>query len=171
MKKILPIVITIILVAAGYYYFKLGGTEDIQFQFVEGENITIQAVHYEGRYSSNELEEIFVKMRDLSLEKELPLVVVNEGSDTEARELSQWIGVMLNEGDTVAEGLIFRNFSNINAVETVINAHNMVMPRPEDVLEKATEFAQSDGLTLSEFTIEIYYKEDSLKVLFPVERK
>jgi hypothetical protein len=54
-------------------------------------------------------------------------------------------------------------------LETIITAHNLVMPKPNEVIEKAKGYASKNDLTVDgRRSIDIYQGNRSLRILIPL---
>ena len=159
---------SLISILAGYYiYTSLGGNKDIVFSKEEREFV-IQGEQYEGDYNSKKVENIFEQARKRAEKLGGKLAVVNYGSDVEAKQVSQFIGVILiNEGQKLeANEFEIRSLEPLYVIKAKIEAHNLVMPKPGFVRSEANEFDAKSQEPLSDTTIEIYSSERELHVYF-----
>jgi len=168
LKRITIIVITLLIASTLYIlYKKLGGDQPIVFDISGQKSFTIVGALYSGNYNDRKVEELFVKARTLIENGTLSgdVAVINYGSDERARMIEQFIGILVETPPaTLPEGYEVRTLQAKNVVSTYINMHNLVMPRPEDVREGATNLAKKEGVLLDSLTVEVYEGESGLRV-------
>ncbi len=82
--------------------------------------------------------------------------------------LHQIIGVVSGEQVELPE-MEYVEELNGNYLEAIITAHNLVMPKPNEVMDKAKAFASANNLKIDpKRSIDIYQGERSLRVLIPL---
>ena len=54
-------------------------------------------------------------------------------------------------------------------INTTLNIHNLVMPKPEEIYEMATAFGKQQGMETDTLSIDMYKSERELVVLIPVK--
>lgn len=169
MKKYIIISLVVLAVVLTWFYIFLGGTEKLSFT-IEKNTFIVNGQHVRARYSDSAIEALFFQARDVA-EKEasLDLAVINYAAPTDT--VDQVIGV-------VSRSKIAQTFDNLDRkeqlagtfIKAVINAHNLVMPKPEEVKEQASNFAKEKGLNIDErYTLEVYKNERDLEVYIPVK--
>ncbi|MEM1407235.1 MAG: hypothetical protein AAGG59_10705 [Bacteroidota bacterium] len=163
MRKYVLIATAIIFVSGVSLYFILGGNAAPVLTL---ENKPLQVVYgelFEGRPSEQRLEALSIDARERSKETGHELVVISY--DQDQAPLKQFIGT-LNGPKTSA---------NLDAIEipagqyitAEIKAHNLVMPRPDDIKVLAGEFAGNKGLQpVLKVSYEVYKGDSSLTILF-----
>lgn len=166
MKRYLIITTSIILITGVSLYFGLGGNNDLSFQIVELPARTVYGELFEGRPTEQKLEALFVDSRERSQESGLPLAVINYEQTDQKRHLRQFIGTI--NGPRRSTTLAVVELPAGKYVSAEISSHTLVMPRPDEIKEAATEFTESKGLQIvSGISYEIYEDEHSnLVVMF-----
>lgn len=159
----------VIIIVAAVGFFSLGGGQRLVFEIEDSPTFYIVGEDFYGSYNSNKLEALFFSAQQRSAELETSLVVLNYKSDTLSEgKIHQLIGIMSDqmpaEGDTSNVMVMGQG----KYLTTMINAHNLVMPKPEEVREQATEFASKQNLRPDDLSIEIYKNERDLRIMFPL---
>lgn len=151
---------TIIVIAV---YFGLGGAEPLVFEKETRPMLKVYGKPFQGKYDDPAIEALFVEARETALiNGDATLAIINYNVADED-SVKQFIGFISDrEYDK-----LFVEMKEVTFVKTKINAHNLVMPTPDQVLEEATAFANENGLKLDELSIEVYHQESDLEVLFP----
>lgn len=153
-------------------FVNLGGLADIEVKIEQTSDYRIAGKMYEGLYKSDELEKLFFQARDLAEKGTISstLTVVNypNTSDNE-KYVKQFIGVLLENGneDGLPDDFEIKTIEANLTTRATITSHNLVMPNPEDIYERAKEIAQQEGKELVEFSIEMYKSERDLVVDIP----
>ena len=151
---------TIIIVIV---YFSLGGAEPLVFEKETKPLLRVYGQSFQGKYDDPSIEKLFVDAREFALANDdATLAIVNYNTFSED-SVKQFIGFISSKDYSQK----FIELKEVTFVKTKINAHNLVMPTPEQVLEEATSFAKESGLKLDDLSIEIYHQESDLEVLFP----
>ena len=171
----LVVLLSAIIALGGYYYF--GGFTEREQELVAVDNYHLVGRYYKGTLSNKKLEDIFYEVRSLHEKGEpagvLTLVTIKEpltGKDT----LEQFIGILTaNAGaNALPQGWETYTIEARQAVRNTVRAHNLVMPKPEEVRAEIHEFADAHNLNLKpNISIEKYLGERHLEVEIPVEGK
>ena len=144
-------------------YLILGGNAEPVFSL---ENRPLQVVYgelFEGRPSEQRLEALFIDARERSKETGHELVVISY--DQDQTPLKQFIGTL--NGPKTSTSLDSVWIPAGEYIATEIKAHNLVMPRPDDIKILAEEFAVNKGLQPAlEVSYEVYKGNSSLTILF-----
>lgn len=158
----------ILSVALGYFW--LGGGQNLEFQIVEKSEFYILGYDYTGSYKNPKLEKIFYTAREESKSSQSDLMVINYDHDTlDESHIHQLIGVVSNKSDDVRDEKKMIKLESGKYIQTVINAHNLVMPKPEDVREQAEKIAVQNRLEISNISIEVYKGERELVIMYPAK--
>ncbi|MTI20106.1 hypothetical protein E1176_03665 [Fulvivirga sp. RKSG066] len=169
MKKVLIVVISVLglLVFSVYYY--LGGTEDFVFTQVN-KALYLKGEAFKGSYNDSKIESLFVNARQISTENDGYKLAILSYPMNETK-VDQVVGIVSNsEINNDWESFDTSRELNGNFITTTITAHNLVMPKPNEVLEAAQEYAALQDLEIDEsYTIEVYEGERKLLVYFPIK--
>ena len=162
-----------LLTLVGYYW--LGGFNDIAIELVETSARPVLGKMYQGKYGDLALRKIFVQARQLQESDTVSgtLVVVNlDSASAGGKQVNQLIGVALDELprfmpdgyqlDTLAAGTYLRAH---------VQAHPLVMPRPETINERLVNYATEHQFTTSGLPIEFYRASDTLWVEIRIARE
>lgn len=160
-----------ILIISFLAYYLLGGFQDIQISVEPGKSYRIAGKDYSGKNNSRELEKLFVEARQFvqANKSSTTLVIVNDESKYDAEEniVSYFIGALLKNSDTsIKEDYSIKEYESGKVIRVLIDAHNLVMPKAEKIRRKALRLAQSEGLELSDLTIEKYLEEGRIEIDF-----
>lgn len=151
---------TIIVIAV---FYGLGGAKPLVFEKETKALLKVYGKPFHGKYNDPSIEKLFVDARDFALQNDdATLAIINYNTNHEDT-VKQFIGFISDKD----YDKMFVEMKEVTFVKTKINAHNLVMPRPDKVLEEATAFAKENGLKLDELSIEVYHQENDLEVLFP----
>lgn len=151
---------TIIVIAV---YFILGGAEPLVFEKETKTRLKVYGKPFQGKYDDPSIESLFTEAREFAVANEDATLAIINYNTSDPDSVKQFIGFISdNDYDKM-----FVEMKEVTFVKTKINAHNLVMPRPDKVLEEATAFANQNGLKLDELSIEVYHQERDLEVLFP----
>ena len=151
---------TIIVIAV---YFGLGGAEPLVFEKETKTVLKVYGQPFQGKYKDPRIEKLFVEARQFAIDNEDATLAIINYDTTDEDSVKQFIGFISDKDYSQ----MFVEMKEVTFVKAKINSHNLVMPRPDKVLEEATDFAEQNGLKLDDLSIEIYYKESDLEVLFP----
>lgn len=167
-KKI--VIAALIIVVVGATYLWLGGGQTLEFQVKEKSSFYIVGSDYKGPYNGSELERIFFDTRQKSETSQSDLVVLNYDNDSlREGQVHQLVGIEHASLPTNTDGSDVVEMKSGKYLFTTINAHNLVMPKPESVRSQAVKFAADLGLKPDEnISIEIYHGRRSLEILFPL---
>ena len=161
MKKTL-LVAAIIAVASFIVYRMLGGGGEVKFNVVT-KDLTIYGTPYLGKSKDLALKSLFESTRQLAIEKNSALVVIDYRYDAED-SVKQFLGVI--SSDSI--GPFSVEFKEVKFLEADLGSNNFVMPLPDEVRSQAGEFARKSELLLEDFSLELYQKEN-LTILFPAK--
>ncbi|MEQ9166604.1 MAG: hypothetical protein RLO12_10130 [Fulvivirga sp.] len=151
---------TIIVIAV---YYGLGGAEPLVFDKETRPMLKVYGKPFEGEYTDPTIEKLFTEAREFALANEDATLAIINYNTSDEDSVKQFIGFISDKD----YDKMFVEMKEVTFVKTKINAHNLVMPRPDKVLEEATAFASENGLKLDQLSIEVYHKESDLEVLFP----
>ncbi|NNF36775.1 MAG: hypothetical protein HKN68_21920 [Saprospiraceae bacterium] len=174
-KNLLLVAGLIIVISSISYYF-LGGLNDIQYSIQSAKPYNLIGKEYSGSNSSIKLKSIYDQMKEL-LDSTFPggvLVIVNDESQYDPEDNKVWyfIGIIPKSStypEQIPEDYIVRRFNSKKIVRAKIEAHNLVMPKPEKVRDQARTLAEREGLELSQYSIEKYLDEGVMEIDFLVK--
>ncbi len=156
----------VIVIAVVWFYQYLGGFDKVTFNET-AISLYFQGNEYHGLYNNPETEKLFLSAREASNNAtfaELAIISYPSGKDS----LHQIIGIV-SEKPLEPNDMKYAEELRGRYLETIITAHNIVMPKPNEVIEKAKEFALENNLSLDDRrSIDIYHGDRSLRVLFPL---
>jgi len=163
-KVIIPLLVAGIAVAWVYQY--LGGFEKIEFN-ESTISLNFKGRVYQGLYNSPKTEQFFLSAREVATSAaDIDLAIISYPSAKDS--LHQIIGVISDSPIDNAE-MPYAEEIKGEYLETIITAHNLVMPKPNEVIEAADEYASSNNLKIDPTrSIDIYQGERSLRVLIPL---
>ena len=151
-----------------YFYFQLGGISNIEKNTVDVDNYLLIAMPFKGRYNSSELEEIFYSARAIGDQ----IVIINyplPGDSTRDGFISQLIGTRVSEVPTnIPIGFQPKTIEIAKVVQAKIDAHNLVMPKPNEIEEALRTYAEEQKLSLESYTIERYISNRELIIEIPI---
>jgi hypothetical protein len=171
--KNLILIAGLILVISGITYYFLGGMDDVKYSIQPASSYSLVGKEYSGGNNSILLESIFDQTKEL-LDSRFPegiLVIVNDESqyDDEYNKVWYFIGIIPNApASQLPEGYSLRKFDSKKVIRANIEAHNLVMPKPEVVRKRAENLAEIEGLKLSRYSIEKYVSEGVIEIDFLV---
>ncbi|MDH5367383.1 MAG: hypothetical protein OEW67_10370 [Cyclobacteriaceae bacterium] len=163
-----------ILIVGAAVYFYLGGMDEIIISHKENDGYEIVGINYEGRYRSEELEQIYfdVKQKKETGELEGELVVVNYklgGDSIENGFIKQFLGIQLSKANQkIPEGFTLKVIESKMIISVNISAHNLVMPNPNKIGQKINKYASENNLERVNFTIEKYVSDRELIIEVPI---
>ncbi|MBL3654576.1 hypothetical protein [Fulvivirga sediminis] len=173
LKKIILGILMVALVGS-FIFFKLGGGEELEFQVKSYPHLYISGKEYIAKYNDPKMEDLFFEAKEIAEQRgDCDLTVVNYLTPVMKDSVRQFIGVT-SADSTIISGLAFndvRTFHNAMFLKTIITAHNLVMPRPEDVREEAKKYADQQGYKLDNYTIELYKDSRDMEIYFPILTK
>lgn len=163
-KVVIPLIIIGIVGVWVYQY--LGGFDKVSFSKTTI-SLNFYGSEYQGLYNSPKTERLFMAARDAALDNphaDLAIISYPAAKDS----LYQIIGVVSGEQVELPE-MGYVEELNGNYLEATITAHNLVMPKPNEVMDKAKAFATANNLKIDpKRSIDIYQGERSLRVLIPL---
>jgi effector-binding domain-containing protein len=170
-KKIFWAALPLVLILSVIYYF-LGGFNTIEIQVVDAENYVIAGKSYRGSYQEDLLKDYFSQMKAHVDRDQLrgTVSVVNYGLEYGSTDsVNQLIGVLMDTPfSPVPEHIEVDTLMAQKVVRAIVHAHPVVMPRPDQVIDKIKSFAKEHKLTLREYVIEQYIEEDKIWVDVPL---
>jgi hypothetical protein len=157
------------LAIVGYWGFeKLGGNAPIDIQLIENKPENLAGITYSGTPGNEELGEIFEKMEtQKGLHPGSHLHTIYEVEPAGKLD-TMIVFVGINQKLPIAD-LEFRSFENKSYLLAKIKSNKWVMPSPETVQEKLTEFAIENNLVLSGFYIDKIISENEVQVIAPIK--
>ena len=172
MKK--AIFIALILILAGFLiYRQLGGFNPIEVNEVSRDGYVIAGKIFEGRYNDGNIRKLFFRVRDWSQSDSVSgdFVIVNfKDPSLDEKVIRNLVGVLVSDsaGHQLPAGFSYHHLEASRALQALINAHNLVMPRPGKVEKILQKEANSKGLALDSLSVEIYKSERELVIEIPV---
>lgn len=168
MRKYVILAVILMTTILSYFYFQLGGVNGIQKSVETVNNYSLVAKSFKGKYNSNQLEEIFYTARAIGDQ----LIIVNYpllGDSVENGFVHQLIGVQVAEiPETIPSGFQVEELATSKVIRATIDAHNLVMPKPNEIEETLRAFAKGQNLELLGYTIERYLSDRELIIEIPV---
>lgn len=163
-KVIIPLII--IGIAGVWIYQYLGGFDKILFNKTTI-SLNFHGNEYIGLYNNPETENLFLKARDIALKNpNADLAIISYPSAKDS--LHQIIGVVLEGKADLAE-MDYTEELKGEYLAATITAHNLVMPKPNEVLDRAQKYASENNLSIDpQRSIDIYQGDRSLRVLIPL---
>lgn len=165
----LILLFTAILVYCLYIiYGNLGGFDEVKVYRLESIKRTVVGKHYKTRYSDEELEDQFIRCRELIASKRIAgdLVVFNYLNDSlKPNEVEQFIGVMLKEDMAeIPVDFDLVEFESKKRYAVFLSMHPLVRMPEKKLKTMIQDAAAADGNDLQEFYVEIYYADNSMSV-------
>ena len=168
MRKYVILAVILMTTILSYFYFQLGGVSDIKKSIESADDYLLVAKSFKGKYNSNQLEDIFYSARAIGDQ----LVIVNYpllGDSIENGFVHQLIGAQVAEiPETMPSGFRIEELAISKVVRATIDAHNLVMPKPNEIEEALRIYAKEQNLTLVGYTIERYLSDRELVIEIPV---
>jgi len=168
MRKYVILAVLLMTIMLSYFYFQLGGVSDIQKSIVTVDRHMLVAKSFKGKYNSLQIEDIFYKAKSIGDQ----LVIVNYpllGDSTEDGFVYQLIGSQVDaEPNEIPIGFKIEEVASSKAVRAHIDAHNLVMPKPDEIEDGLRAYAKEQNLTLVGYTIERYLSDRALVVDIPI---
>lgn len=174
LKKVAIVSGSVLIIVVGLY-FRLGGFNKVTYSLRSGATYKIIGKSYSGKNNTVELESLFTNTKNL-IRTDFPsgiLVIVNNlmDVDNEQNLVGYFVGILVEEFPrSVPAGYSVRTYGSDTIITATIDAHNLVMPKPEQVRRNAEELARSENLELSYHTIEKYLEEGLIEVDFLTEK-
>ncbi len=171
MKKVLITFFIALVLLTGIYYY-LGGFNKWEFVTIENPpGVQLLGEEYQGVFNSDELKNIYFKYRNSEgNDKYNPIIVINYilDFDNNTGIVHSFIGID-SENRNAILGSEYRELKPSMLIRVELNAHNVVIPSAERVLERARVYAKENNLELGDYTIEHYGSEWLTIIEFPVE--
>lgn len=169
LKKLLFVGFPIILILLVIYY-QLGGFNRIEIQQVETDHYIIAGKTYKGRFQEDTLKNYFFQMNELVANDQLEgtVSVVSYGL-TPSDSIHQLIGVRIHGSPyPLPKAIQLDTLLAARVLRAIIRAHPIVMPSPEQVVEKIKAYAQENAFSLKDYSVEQYIAEDEIWVDIPL---
>lgn len=166
-------IICIGIVSTSVYYL-LGGFKDLIIVTAKNNIYSIAGKDFKGKISNDTIGLYFNEMRNLvetgKIKGDLCLVNYQE-EGLKGKEVHQFIGVLLGEGTTeIPAGLIVREIECETSFKAALVMHPLVRINSEKVQAQLYEFAQEKGYNLDNYSLEIFYEDNSMIVeMFGIE--
>lgn len=169
LKRVLIALVILFAIVAVIFYYKLGGSQPLEFKKASHPEFYIVGQYFEGKYHNPKIKKLFFDAKARAeREPEAMLTIVNYGNDEKI--IRQFIGAgTLTPPVQVPDSLEVRTFPRHEVIFAEIASHNVVMPTPDEVLEKAQAFAKEYGYELDTISYETYISDRELKVSFLVK--
>ncbi len=168
MRKYVILAVIGMTAILSYFYLQLGGVSGIEKNVVTVDNYLIVAKPFKGKYNSGHLEDVFYEAKSLGGQ----LVIVNyrlEGDSTEDGYIHQLIGVQkVMSAEDIPKGFKQDTLAISKVVQARIGAHNLVMPKPDEIEEALRAYAKEQNLDLEGYTIERYISDRELVIEIPI---
>jgi hypothetical protein len=149
-------------VVVTFIYFQLGGGKSLKFEIIT-KDVTIYGQPFKGKYNDPKIGTLFADAKNQVISHpDESLVIVNYIS-THPDSVKQFIGFVSDKKYNLPN----IEMKEVTFVTTEIKAHNLVMPKPEEVRNNAAKFANNNRLQLDSFSIELYHEERNLEIIFP----
>lgn len=168
-KYIVPIASLLIIFLIVYYF--LGGFNTIEIQIVNAENYVIAGKTYQGPFEEDSLKNIFFQMRAYIDHGQLQgtVSVVNYDLDyASVDSIHQLIGILVDTPASGPEDIQTDTLIAQKAVRAIVHAHPIVMPRPDQVIEKIKAYARENAITLKDYSVEQYIADNEIWVDVPL---
>ena len=166
--------LVVVLTAA---YIFLGGFSPVKISLVEVNNYYLLGRQFEGRYKSDTIGNFVREMRGYiqdGIIKGQPVIIYDrEPGDIHGISLV-FVGIkltdtsVLNDDHQQTGELRKREIMATQAIRVAKNAHISMMPNPDRISRKITQFSKENGLTIDGPCIEIYHSNDRLVIEQPV---
>ncbi|ELR70706.1 hypothetical protein C900_03479 [Fulvivirga imtechensis AK7] len=169
-KRILIALLILLAIVTFIFYYKLGGSQPLEFKKASHPEFYVTGQYFEGKYHDPKIEKLFFDAKART-EKEqgATLTIVNYGIHGD-KIIRQFIGTgTLTPPGQLPAPLEVRKFPRHEVIFTEIASHNVVMPTPGEVLKKARVFAEEYGYELDTISYESYISDRELKVSFLVK--
>lgn len=168
-RRRMGLIMVVLIGVSLFIYFYLGGLNRVEYSIENVKDYHFMGEYYRGSEGSEALEKAFFRARDLVLSGEIPgvLAMVHYTNDTTLKEneVKIFVGIKLNKG-TSAVPLNYQRLT-IPANRTLrakIEAHNIVMPSPQNIEARLDEMAVEMKLRLQEYSIVHYVSERELMI-------
>lgn len=172
LKRFLIALGVLLLIIAIIFYYKLGGSKELDFEIISREKTYVIGEHFKGKPNDPKIEKLFLEARARAKKDAYAaLTVVNYQTDEDNKTIEQFIGsATLKKPHEIPDHLQMLEIPAHTAVFTIINAHNFVMPTPEKVRAAAQTFASKNNQKLDTLSLETYISDRELRISFPLKR-
>ncbi|MFC5627008.1 hypothetical protein [Algoriphagus winogradskyi] len=171
MKKFLVLGVALIstLTILGFWGFsKLGGNTPIEITFIEEKPQNLAGITYRGVPGNEELGEIFKYMESQKgLHPGSHLHTIYEVEPAGKLD-TMVVFVGINQILPLTD-MEYRAFENSSYLLATIKSNKWVMPDPDAVKEKLSEFAEENSLELSGIYIDKIISEGEVQVIAPIK--
>ncbi len=155
-------------------YFHLGGFEKITIGEVNSPYYSIAGKWLKGDISRKEEGLIFNEFQNLILTKKMRgvLCIMDYKNDTlSENEVCRFVGIMLeNEISSIPTGIQVIEVSADKSYQAALSMHPLVMPNTQKVEEQLLKAALENGDQLDNFTMELYFEDNSVIVQMFAQR-
>lgn len=168
-KFVLALAFLSILVIVGFWGFKkLGGDTPIEILLIENKPENLAGITYRGTPGNEELGEIFKKIEtQKGLHPGSHLHTIYEVEP--AGKLDTMIVFVGINQNLPISNFEFRSFENGSYLLAKIKSNKWVMPSPETVKEKLSEYAKENKLELSGIYIDKIISKNEVQVIAPIK--
>ena len=167
MKKTAIGVILVFIFALGlFFFYRLGGFNDIEVERENLEQIELSGVHFRGTPVDESLKDVFLTIETLIKESEggklHTIYYLEPTGKRDTMEVfvgieSKWINDQPN--------LISVQFDGSSAIVAHIKANRIVMPGPEKVKNKIREFAKLNELEEPDLFVDQIVDSNQIRVI------
>ncbi len=161
------LLLTAILIA----YHQLGGFKEPEITLVEVRQYRVLGSYYEGRLSNVRWEDLFVTTRDLlgegKVKGDLTIIWYNEPEE-EQGFAKAFIGIRVDDTGFADPQLELREIKMNGLIRAELEAHNLVMPRPQKVIQAIRKYAREQHISLQDIVIERYPEESLIVTEIPI---
>jgi len=171
-RKKISIALFLFLAVVSMVYIRLGGFNEVEFTVIDEVDYQMIGIPFEGRYKSNQVQNIFYQTRELLEQGKvmgtMAIIYEQDPADHDG-EMKSFTGIILEQPiQELPDGFQRKNFKANKVVQAKITAHPLVMPNPTKVKERMHNFAEEKGLILEDISLEKMLSERELIVEIPV---
>ena len=165
--------IVVLLVILGYTsYYLLGGFEPKEVTPGGPIKRNIVGKSFTGFYKHPDLEKIWIENRELWESGSISgtVAVINYKSDTlDHDEVQQFIGVVIEGGMAeIPMGFEVKELTMDARLLIALVMHPLVRPSPKTIEGMFEDFADKEGVSLGNYTLELHYEDNSMLVEIPI---
>lgn len=175
-KTYLYILLTVVCVGviSTSVYYLLGGFKEVILVTAQNNIYSIAGKEFKGKASNDTLRLYFNEMKNILETGKMKgdLCLINYQDENLAdNEVHHFIGILLGEGTSeISGGLSVRELENKTSFKAALVMHPLVRPNSEKVQAQIYEYAQEQGYELENYSIEIFFSDDSMMVeMFGIE--
>ncbi len=162
-----------LLAILGYTsYYLMGGFEPREVIKVGPVKRNIVGKSFQGFYKHPDLEQIWIKNRELLESGAIPgtmaiITYKNEALDND--EIQQFIGIAIEGGMAeIPAGFEVKELSMDERLMIALTMHPLVRPSPHTIEGMFNEFAEKEGDQLGPYTLELHFQDNSMIVEAPI---